>query len=321
MALRKHPLFAPALGALFLSLACGNSVPPLGTQPGSGSGSGGQVGGTIVIPTGGLVVVPTGGTAGGTRPGNGTPETCNGVDDDDNGIVDDLDKDKDGVCDCIRIATLGEVGTWGQGDVFGAWLTARASDGAKSLGKQVITDDLIKNFQVIVVQSVREGVIGRVYSDDEVKALENWVRAGGGLMTLIGFYDPIEVQNVNRLLAPYGMNYGNKRMLPRVGNVTVPITEFSAHPITASVKSVGVDNGYEPQGAGTVYAKGGGYQVGLAQTVDKGRVDLWGDEWITYNSEWTQHPDYQVELFWVNTIKWLTPTNVCQVAIPIALIP
>jgi len=25
-----------------------------------------------------------------------------------------------------------------------------------------------------------------------------------------------------------------------------------------------------------------------------------------YNSEWVSHPDYQVPLFWTNTIKWLT---------------
>jgi hypothetical protein len=46
-------------------------------------------------------------------------------------------------------------------------------------------------------------------------------------------------------------------------------------------------------------------------------VDVWGDEWITYNSEWVNHPDYQVPLFWTNTIKWLTVAGTCQVPIPI----
>lgn len=320
MALRTPVLLASCVGPLVLFLACNNSPPPLGSK--DVSSTGGQIGGTIVIPTGGGLVIPTGGATGGARSGNGTPETCNGKDDDENGIVDDLDKDKDGVCDCIRIATLGDAGTWGEGDVFGAWLTARASDGAKALGNEVITPDLIKNFQVIVVQNVREAVIGRTFSADEVKAVEDWVRAGGGLMTLIGFADATEVVNVNLLLAPFGMSYANKRILPKgAGNSTVAITQFSTHPITTSVKAVGVDTGYEVQGEGTVYAEGGGFKLGLARTVDKGRVNLWGDEWITYNSEWTEHPDYQVELFWVNSIKWLTPANVCQVAIPPALIP
>ena len=43
---------------------------------------------------------------------------------------------------------------------------------------------------------------------------------------------------------------------------------------------------------------------------------VWGDEWLTYDSEWTQHPEYQLELFWLNAIKWLTPAKDCQVAIP-----
>jgi hypothetical protein len=43
---------------------------------------------------------------------------------------------------------------------------------------------------------------------------------------------------------------------------------------------------------------------------------MWGDEWITYDSEWKDHPDYQVELFWLNVIKWLTPKAECQVAVP-----
>jgi len=45
-------------------------------------------------------------------------------------------------------------------------------------------------------------------------------------------------------------------------------------------------------------------------------VEVWGDEWITYNSEWIEHPDYQVERFWVNSIKWLSPINECQVPVP-----
>ena len=47
-----------------------------------------------------------------------------------------------------------------------------------------------------------------------------------------------------------------------------------------------------------------------------GHLLVWGDEWITYNSEWSGHPDYQVTLFWLNMIKWLTPAKECQVAIP-----
>jgi hypothetical protein len=91
---------------------------------------------------------------------------------------------------------------------------------------------------------------------------------------------------------------------------------WTPHPVDNGVTAVGVDNGYPVQGMGTIIATGGGFDVGLAQDVGKGRVFLWGDEWITFNSEWQDHPDYQVELFWLNSIKWLTVATACQVSIP-----
>lgn len=315
-------VFRACLIGLITLAACssGNSGPDLGGgATGSGangsgassSGMGGQVlsfGGSSSV--GGGDTGPTG-VAG----GNGMAEVCDGVDNNADGIIDNVDVDNDGVCDCIRIATLGIPGTWGQGDVFGTWLQMRATQGTVgSLGSQVLSASLLAPYQILVIQDVSG--IGRTYSADEVSALQTWVQNGGGVMSLIGFHDASEIVNVNTLLGAFGMSYGNKPILPKNGGSTVPITQFAAHPITQGVTAVGVDNGYAVQGAGTVYARGGGYDVGLAQEVGHGHVDVWGDEWITYNSEWQSHPDYQVPLFWVNTIKWLTPANVCQVPIP-----
>lgn len=318
MALHGFPKGPWLLWLSVISLGCGDAkdIGVIYNPTNPGGNTGGQT--TVILPMGGIVAP---GIGGGSPVGNGKPEVCNGLDDDENGIEDDLDTNNDGVCDCIRIATLGNPGIWGQGDVFGAWLSARASDGAQNLGDQVITPELIKNFQVIVVQNVREGELGRTYSTAEVAALENWVRAGGGLMTLIGYEQPTEIRNVNRLLAPFGMSYVPLPILQQSGGITVSITDFSSHPLTTSLSAVGIDNGYPVHGSGEVYARGRQYPVGLAQVVDKGHVNLWGDEWITYNSEWVGRLDYQIELFWVNTIKWMTPAHVCQVKIPPILIP
>jgi hypothetical protein len=148
-------------------------------------------------------------------------------------------------------------------------------------------------------------------------------------MTMTGYSSPpTDNANVNILLAPFGLSYGEVQILKKGASATtVPITQFTAHPITAGVTSVGVDNGYEVSGPASpdpasnfiVYATGGGYRVGEAMQVGKGHVDVWGDEWITYNSEWVNHPDYQVPLFWTNTIKWLTLAGFCQVTIPIII--
>jgi hypothetical protein len=142
-------------------------------------------------------------------------------------------------------------------------------------------------------------------------------------MTMIGYSDSSERSNANALLGAFGLNYGSTQILQKANGVTVAITNWATHPTSAGITAVGVDNGYESlsaQNLGTVVASQNGYSVGRALQIGSGRVFQWGDEWITYNSEWTEHPDYQVQLFWLNIIKWLTPSNYCQVAIPPVLI-
>jgi hypothetical protein len=286
-----------------------------GTGSGAaGATSSGASGGTSGA--GPIIPVPTAGAsnAGAAGGGNGTPETCDGVDNDANGVIDDVDSGGDGICDCIRIATVGLAGEWGEGDVFAQWLTARASDGAHDLNDQVLTAALLSEFQIVVVQDVSK--MDRTYAAEEVAALEAWVRQGGGLMTLIGYADADEIENVNLLLAPFGLSYGSQQILQKNGGSTVPISGWEAHPITEGITAVGVDNGYPVTGGGTLFANEGGFDVGRALEVDLGHVEVWGDEWITYNTEWTEHPDYQVERFWVNSIKWLSPIDECQVPVP-----
>ena len=290
-----------------------------GQVGGAGAGSGGIIGiGGIGGATG------TGAGAGaGSGGGNGSAEVCDGIDNDGNGIIDDVDVGADGVCDCLRIATLGIPGTWGLGDVFKNWLNSRSNNGAADLGSQVLTAELLSRYQVIVAQDVSQ--IGRIYSADEVAALSDWVQRGGGLMTLIGYHDSSERTNANTLLSPFGIDYAGTSILQKRGANTVPITQWRPHPTTSGISAVGMANGYAVEGTGTTIAigestsgstSGTTYIVGAAQTAGKGRVFAWGDEWITYNTEWQSHPDYQVELFWLNIIKWLTPVTECQVAIP-----
>ncbi len=249
----------------------------------------------------------------------GFEDTCDGVDNDGNGIIDDVDVGMDGVCDCLRIATLGAEGEWGDGDIFATWLDSRSATGAANLGSRELTAALLEPYQVIVVQDV--SVIGREYSDAEVAAFEQWVDAGGGFMTLIGYAGPDERANVNRLLSSFGIQYGEQQILQKQGGSTVPVTEWVNHPTTDGVSLVGVDNGYPVDGPqGTVLASEGGFNMAKVADAGEGHVFVWGDEWITYDSEWSDHPDYQVELFWVNILKWLSPEDECQVEVPPTLV-
>lgn len=233
----------------------------------------------------------------------------------DGGVDFDAGTNVDGGTDLCNGATLGVKGTWGAGDVFASWLSSRSNSGATALADQTLTPALLADYQVIIAEDVSHN---HPYSADEVKALSDWVNKGGGFLTLIGYSQSAnEVDNVNRLLAPFAISYGTDHILPKGnGNTTVPITMWNAHPIDAGVTAVGVDNGYPVMGMGDIIATGGGYNIGIAQTVASGHVFSWGDEWITYNSEWNDHPDYQVQTFWVNAVRWLTGASQCQVSAP-----
>jgi len=241
---------------------------------------------------------------------NPSPEVCDGIDNDGNGIIDDVDRGHDGVCDCLRIATLGVTGTAGGSGVFESWLDARSDFGATALGDQVLTPELLAPYQIILSQNIG----GRARTADEAAALAAWIRAGGGFMTLTGYGDVSEPSNVNALLAPTGIQYGPNLVLCGCG-FTLPINGWHPHPISDMVTRLGIDNGYPVTGAGTVVADEGGYDVLRALELGSGHVIVWGDEWISFDSEWTGHPDYQVERFWLNALKWLSPPTVCQVPI------
>lgn len=290
-----------------------------GATTGVGSGTAGGIGpdaasaiGTANGTLGINLAASTGSSTTGTIPGLGQEDLCDRIDNDGNGIVDDVDVAGDGICDCLRIATLGVPGMWGEGDVFDTWLDSRSNNGAVDLADTVLTAETLSPYQVIVAQDLSGG---HVYSAEEAQALNAWVQAGGGFLTLTGFADPDILDNINTLLASFGLSYGPEQILPRQGGQTVPVTEWLEHPVTLGITQIGVDNGFPVQG-GTAIALEQGFQVLTPIESGLGHVLAWGDEWITYNSEWTEHPDYQVERLWVNAIKWLTPATDCQVPIP-----
>src|SRR5215471_12066654 len=129
MTLWLRPM-AMGIGLALAAWGCGSSDDTAGRDVGgTGAASGAQAG------VGGSSSIGAGGTAAG---GHSSTEICDGIDNDGNGIIDDVDVGHDGICDCLLIATLGVPGTWGQGDVFAAWLSSRSNFGAADLNDQVL---------------------------------------------------------------------------------------------------------------------------------------------------------------------------------------
>jgi hypothetical protein len=260
-------------------------------------------------------------------PGNGMPEVCDGKDTNGDGIIDNVDADSDGICDCLNIGTIGRIGPWSSGgDIFKDWLNARTPIPATELGDSVLTPELLEGLNVIVVLrsdtaplEEDESPAHHEFSADEVQAMNTWVRAGGGLMTTIGYQgdEAAEIVNVNRLLAPFDAGYDSTKL----GLHGFLETWNETHPIANGVSMIFTDNGVEPlTTSGTIVAHDASDRVGIvAHQVDDGRVIVFGDEWVTYDSEWEDTEEQQVELLWLNMIKWLSPPQTCQVPIPITV--
>ena len=254
-------------------------------------------------------------------PSNG--EVCDGLDNDNNGATDDADVESDGVCDCLKIASIGRTGDTSNGTfAFRDWPNARAQNHVIALNDQTITDELLAPFDVVIVLNVATVPVlpsdttkpRAAFSDAEVASFERWVRAGGGAITTIGYCDDEaqEVSNVNRLLAPFGLGYSTtKQYLEGMVENWVP------HPVTQGVHKILTVNGIDPDGAKglTLATDMQGYVALQASKVDSERVLVWGDEWITYASQWQAQADQQVERFWVNSFTWLSGPKTCQRAL------
>lgn len=342
---RSRAILVPLLACAALTLGgCGQSPAP--SQRGravsgeASGGNGGSAGSSDGVPggVGGAGAAPGSGGSGpslvfdgglepgssGGQVGNGMPEICDGIDNDENGIIDDVDVGGDGVCDCLNIATIGQIGPWSSGgNIFATWLNERSPQGAVALDDQVLTPELLEPFQIVVALHVGTGTVtnGNLtaaahhpFSAEESAAFKAWVEAGGGVMTTIGYMgdEVAEVVNINLLLNPIGMGYSTTAV-----DVSGFVQTWEPHPVSEGVRNIQAQNGVAPDGSGTVIATApsGAPALEVAE-IGQGRAVVWGDEWITYDSEWQDVDDQQVELFWLNILKWLSPPNECQVAIP-----
>jgi len=144
----------------------------------------------------------------------------------------------------------------------------------------------------------------RDFTADEAQTLATWVAAGGGLFSMSGYTGgSSDVTRPDSLLAPYGIQYGT------FFGSSINVAAITPHPTMTHVDFIHFYGGFSvvadaDAGTTTIIGMLDATNAGLvARSYGSGRVVVWGDEWIEYDSEFSTNPSNQ--RFWDNTIAWL----------------
>ncbi|MDC0671262.1 hypothetical protein [Nannocystis radixulma] len=237
-----------------------------------------------------------------------TEEVCNDLDDDCNDIIDDVDVGGDGICDCLDIALFGNEGANPSAE-FQTWLEAQGTQVDRiSLDNTPITQEILDSYDIVILDW-----LVRTYSPEETALIKAWVEGGGGLMSMTGHTNnQTVVDRPNSIISSMGLSYNASQ-----GFFSGPVTNWTPHPLTDGITSVSfygglyvdiVDDGV---GMNTVVGTLPQGPVAVAQVRNDGKLFIFGDEWIEFDSEWQQIP--QIKQFWVNILAYLSPQNFCTV--------
>ncbi len=229
-------------------------------------------------------------------------QSCDGIDDDCNGFVDDIDAGGDGICDCLAIGIIGTSGGLASSQ-FQQWLIDRGSS-AERIDPALIDATVLADYDVVILDQLT-----REYTAAEATAFDTWVSAGGGLMSMTGHTaSPVSAQQwPNTVLGPMGLTYQGPLL-------NGPVTDFELHPVSVGLTSVTFLGGFEvvadnPVANDVIGRLPGGAVAGMAQERALGKILVWGDEWIEYDSEWESLPE--ITQLWVNIFEWITPVSLC----------
>lgn len=222
-------------------------------------------------------------------------------------------------------------------DAIVSWLNDKSSARGEHFSeKPEITPEFLGPYDVVLLQNLG----GWDISDDEIEVFQEWIRAGGGVMSLSGYEgDAAQVTVTNRLLSFTGMNYSS---LSDVGDTSMTLGVCGyclgstnpqegwnpEHPISEGILAVGAFAGRSIQGDGEIVAQEEGKILGMTEQVDAGRVFLFHDDWISYEGAWSQGASsqcsqntecsdvspqdaYQVARLWSNAFNWLATGREC----------
>jgi hypothetical protein len=255
--------------------------------------------------------------------------------------------DDAGRCTCFNIASIGLPGHTGfQGGMdsttaFTDWLNAQSSANVDMYTTRPTLDaEFLAKYDVLIIQWLVDGVSGEdgtgywTFTPAETQALDTWVKAGGGLITLSGYdAQSQEVTPLNQLVqAVTDMSYGTADVLGTVSASNYCLGEsdplggwVQTTPIGKYIDEVGAFHGrpITPGAMATVDCTDGTNVYAAHEDVGQGHVFAYADEWVTYTSQWfgidaggncadaSANVVYQVPQFWYNAISYASQATEC----------
>ncbi len=258
-------------------------------------------------------------------------------------------------CSCppLNVAVLGKPGKWGanpNGDPDTAlqdWLNSSSAGTARVdnfTDRVTLTPDFLATYNVIILASLSDDSNTGPwwsYSADEIAAFQAWIQNGGGVIALTGYASGNEMAPDNQLIGFSGITYNDDGVWGTCTDWTICNCTHSntlsdwirTDPVIANLSTgvtlVGYENGHSINAPADAHvaATVSGSNALVGKIVGKGRVLAFGDEWITYTSQWTGAGDpsstdpscqgelpqdkYQIAQFWYNMIRWSQPASDC----------
>lgn len=246
--------------------------------------------------------------------------------------------DDQGNCYCIAIASIGQPAAYGADsgasdnqNAFVKYLNEKSNATVKMFtSKPALNADFLKDYDLIILQamvngSLKGGAVAWTISDDEAKAVEDWVKAGHSIISMSGYQgDSSEVNPLNKLLGFAGISYntddiyGSGTAHSYCTDSSIPFSGWKSPMDFGGMKAVGVFHGRSLKCSDCItWAQDeGGMKMGVEKDVGSGRVFAFADEWVTYTSQWglvnnhntddckgyTATDLYTVPQFWYNSI-------------------
>jgi len=280
-------------------------------------------------------------------------------------------------CEPVRILSLGQPAKYGANSgstdstkAFNDFMNAN-TNGTATMTMQTsfvsITADLLSKYDVVILQGLYTNVYDPngiwKFTSADATALHDWVSdKGGALIAMSGYFNDtaVEIGPLNQLMAPFGITYNSDTTFTQDDCPNPPDLCYCAYgsipfdnwvtdavpDITKNLGIVGVFMGRsitcsspdcKVVATDNVDTSAVSKTLGVAEQVGNGRVFAWGDEWVTYTSQWgldattnqydnattyqqcvghTPHTSYTVPQFWYNVFRWVAQTSCLTIIVP-----